>query len=198
MYPDTDSAPVPITDPWVEGLRARLPKPPWEQEAHLVRLGFAVADARSLVRLGRYLAAARLGEQGLSVGAVCRALLQDLVAGARRNAALASMAPARIEELVRAVASGSFAREAFSKVADEAAARPDQTIGQIVGDLGVGLSLEGDALDAEVTRALRDAPRPRSADRPARMRYAMGKVMDQIAGRAHGAAVFRAVDRRLD
>ncbi len=185
MYPDTDTPPVPIPDPWVEAIR--LAERPWEREARYRALGLADAAAR---RLAGAPWADLFDALAPSEGAMARRLasaLETRLPHLRRRGAGPPEA-ARLAPLVRDLAAGAVRMEAAERALDRLVTEPEVPAGTVLAAFAAGPGDERE-LDGLVRRAVERSAPLRGKPRDTVLRWAMGEVMPSMIGRADPAAV---------
>jgi glutamyl-tRNA(Gln) amidotransferase subunit E len=193
MYPDTDSPPTRVTRERVARLRAALPEPPWRREQRYLAAGVPRPVVHYLVRRG---GAALVDHVVAEAAADLRAaafFFGERVKGLRRSGVETQrVTPTRWVELFLAFAERPVRRDAWELLVRRMAARPDEPVSGLLGELG---------LDAEASgwRAMigRWVERARAEcyddDRGRLLRHATGYAMEELRGRAPALEVIAAV-----
>ncbi|MCI4349071.1 MAG: Glu-tRNA(Gln) amidotransferase subunit GatE [Thermoplasmata archaeon] len=197
MYPETDVPPIPVTRERVARLKASLPAPPAEILARL-RRSYGLSDemARQVLRSGEEERFELLVSKGRSPGAVARLLTQELPALAESGQpASAGFAIETLDELLRSVEAGTFAKEGVPKILTELAAGarsvPDAAARAGLSDPGaIDLPSLAEAL---VTRNA-DLVHKRGSDALGPL---MGDLMREVRGRRDGQEVATALREAL-
>jgi len=196
MYPDTDSPPTRVLAERVERLRGMLTTPPWELEERFVAAGVPRAAAFRLAihRHARILEA--LDADGIELRSAGRLLGETLIGLRRAGVKVENIDDGDLLRVARMLASGELLREAaprflrrlargaeFATLLNEPHFQPQP----------------GEQLEQLVREALpEDLPGTIQAERPdARMRAAMGMVMNKLRGRLPGRDVAPLVRQAL-
>ncbi len=193
MYPDTDTPPVPIPDEWVDAVEARLPERPWQREARYRDLGLTTAAARRLAAAPWADLFDELAPDADTAARLAIALEKRAPAVVRKGLPLPGAA--ELSPLVRALEQhpGPFA-DLFEERLAAALADPG-----VAADLAaVPAPASASELD-DVARAVADTQSELRTDDPAaRLRWAMGKAMEMMRGRAPAADVRARLDAALE
>jgi glutamyl-tRNA(Gln) amidotransferase subunit E len=189
MYPDTDSPPNRITREHVDGLKSKLPEPPWVREDRYSKAGVPRDTIFYLIRRGGArlvdLVAARCGTP---VREACF-FFGEKIKGLRRSGVdvdgITDRAWCEFFELTSA---NQAIMEAWKRIVEEMAREPEQTPGEIIAEMGLGTPPEAwsNGLNNIVETRKPDHP-DGSADQ--RFRFFMGVAMDELRGRVRAVEV---------
>jgi glutamyl-tRNA(Gln) amidotransferase subunit E len=189
MYPDTDTPPLPLPDPLVAGIQARLPETPWDRESRYLRLGLPAESAHHLATAPWAGLFDRLAPTpGRTARRLATTLRHRLPFHARHGAipdleATTTLAP-RLGPVVRALETARILDHAFPLALDQTIAHPDRTVEYILASLRP-CAADDAALAARIADVAARAP-SLLPDRPPAtvLRWAMGEVMGPFRGRA--------------
>ncbi len=198
MYPETDVPPIPIDATRLARLRASLPELP---AATLVRLeqrhGLTLETAHQIVYGGRAELFEELTARGRTPALVARLLTQDLP-GVSLPPGHAAFEPAAdlLDELLRAIDTGRFAKEGLPEVL-RALAEGAPSLDAAIRSTGLeGLTPQELArLAAELVRANAELVRK---DGPRAFSPLMGDLMKQVRGRRDGREVAEELRRAIE
>jgi glutamyl-tRNA(Gln) amidotransferase subunit E len=189
LYPETDVPPVPIGEDRLDRLRARLPERPSATFARLAQEhGLTAELVRQLVYgedLDRF---EELVRRGHPAGGVARLLTQEL-----GSVALPEGAPRfepsvdLLDELLRSVRGGAFAKEGTVAVLAELA-RGAPTVAEAIRRTGLA-GVDRDELARVVERVVREQIRLVRERGEAAFSPLMGDVMRELRGRRDGREV---------
>ncbi len=193
MYPDTDTPPVPIHDDWVNTVEARLPERPWQREARYRDLGISAAAARRLAASAwadLFDALAPTAAVAVRVAIALEKRAPALVRAGHPLPDAASLAP-----LVRALEQhpGPFA-DLFEERLAAALATP-AVAAELATVPAPATATEIDDIAHAVANTQSEL---RTSDASARQRWAMGKAMELLRGRAPAADVRARLDAALE
>jgi len=200
MYPETDIAPIPVSEAHLARLAAHLPESLSTRRERLARTtGLAPELVAQLVSAGESDAFEELVRRGHAPAIVARLLVQDLPNVPRAEGAEAPVFPVRLfDELLRAQAAGAFAKEGIPNVlAELSKGAPD--LASAVRAAGLS-AFSADDLERAVERvvAANEAMVRERGD--AAFSPLMGDVMREVRGRRDGqevaAVLRRAIARR--
>jgi len=200
MYPETDIAPIPVSEAHLARLAAHLPESLSTLRERLARTtGLAPELVAQLVSAGESDAFEELVRRGHAPAIVARLLVQDLPNVPRAEGAEAPVFPVRLfDELLRAQAAGAFAKEGIPNVlAELSKGAPD--LASAVRAAGLS-AFSADDLERAVERvvAANEAMVRERGD--AAFSPLMGDVMREVRGRRDGqevaAVLRRAIARR--
>ena len=185
MYPETDVPPIRITaSRWKETL-AHLPAKPEERVAQFVKAHGVSADlAQQLLHDGQETAFAALVQAGADAGLAGRILLQYLPALAQ-----ASRVEARLAEVVAALKTGRFAKEAVEPILKALDADPAAPLDAAMAKAGVGAAVDAHAVDAVIAKVIAERKEFVKAKGAAAAGPLMGPVMAELRGKADGALI---------
>ncbi len=188
MYPDTDSPPTRVLAQRVEELRSLLTPPPWELEQRFVAAGVPEPAAFRLAihRHARILET--LEDEGVDLKPAGRLLGETLVGLRRSGVDVEAIRDADLLEVLRLLAAGDLLREALPRLMRRLARGADLAS---VLEHPHFQPLPADGLEEQVRAAIPgDLNEQLAVSEPdARMRGAMGIVMNQLRGRAPGHLV---------
>jgi len=195
MYPDTDSAPSPVSRERIEMVTARLAPRPWVREQTYIEWGLPLPLARPLSYSPRAGLFERLVEDsGLKPRWAARVLVQDLRALKRRGAPVERIGDDTLAEalvfLARADASSPTSLRFLAALADGGG-----TVRQLAEALGIR-RVEADEIERAVGAVLSDHPvseRPSEKER----RFLVGRIIERLGGTVGGRAAAEALERRL-
>ncbi|MDQ7007202.1 MAG: Glu-tRNA(Gln) amidotransferase subunit GatE [Acidobacteriota bacterium] len=197
MYPDTDTPPVPIPDPWVEELELCRNETPWEREDRYLADGLPAPLAR---RLGRAPWATLYDTLAPRTAEAARRLAwgleKRLVHFWRESGRRVLPSAERLAPLVRALEEQRLHPDGFEPALDrllrEASWSPEDLLhAYLAGG-------ETDDLDSLVAEAAEQARTLGTHLPEARLRWAMGRVMRGGRGRLDPVRVRAALARALD
>ncbi len=195
MYPDTDSAPTPITRDRIETITARLKPRPWEREEKYLGWGLPLQIARLLSCSPRAAVFESLvQEENLKPAWVAGALVQDLRWLRRRGLATERMPDASLREalvvLSRTEAPRKRSRRVLAALADGR-----ETGGNLLKSMGADLP---SAQEIEKAVATMIARRPASSSVTEKeRRFLIGSIIEQLGGEANGRLVSRILDEKI-
>jgi glutamyl-tRNA(Gln) amidotransferase subunit E len=196
MYPDTDSPPTRVLAERVERLRALLTAPPWELEERFLQAGLPepVAQRLAIHRHARILES--LEAEGVDLRPAGRLLGETLIGLRRSGVDIEAIQDDDLLEVLRRVAAGELLREALPRLMRRLARGAQLTV--LLGEPPFQV-LPADQLEERVRAALPDDldQRIEAGDPGARMRGAMGIVMNQLRGRLPGHQVAPLVRQAL-
>ncbi len=197
MYPETDIAPIPITPEHLARLASRLPESLSALRDRLAReTGLARELIAQLVAAGESDTFEELVRRGHAPAIVARLIVQDLPNVPRPEGAEPPALPTRVlDELLRAQASGHFAKEGIPNVlAELARGAPDLSAAIERAGLS-GFSAEDlERLIERVVAANEAIVRDRG---DAAFSPLMGDVMREVRGRRDGQEVAAALRRAI-
>jgi len=182
MYPDTDTPPVSVPDPWIDEIQAVLPERPWVRAARYEALGLTAQTARDLAD-APWAPLFDTLDPGTPEAArrVAAALQKRLVQHGRESGQLVLPEAARLAPLVRALEDGGPVRHAFEalllKMLRNPVLDPQTLLTEARAGDPAGATLE--TLSAEAAQALGTL---RTTDPAAILRWAMGQVMGPLLG----------------
>jgi glutamyl-tRNA(Gln) amidotransferase subunit E len=189
MYPETDVPPVPIDTRRLDRLRGSLPERPTVTLARLERDRGLVAEvARQLVYGGELDRFEELVGRGHPPAAVARLLTQELPAVATPPGQPPFDPPlSTLDEVLRALAAGAFAKEGTPNVlAALAAGAP--TVAGAIGRTGLEVAGE-DELRGVVERIVREQAAVVRERGEGAFSPLMGDVMRELRGRRDGREI---------
>jgi glutamyl-tRNA(Gln) amidotransferase subunit E len=193
MYPETDVPPVPVTAERILALRAALPERPRETRARLVaRYSLSTDIARGLQKLGEVERFEDLVAKGHGSALVAQLLGREVPATGDDDEAFDFPVPL-LDELLRAVESGAFAKEGLSKVVAALAAGAP-TVEDAIKKSGL-VSLSRHELETMAKSLVGQNRTLVEAKGNAAFSALMGDLMREVRGRRDGqevAAVLRA------
>jgi glutamyl-tRNA(Gln) amidotransferase subunit E len=187
MYPETDVPPMPVSADRLAALRAALPERPRETRQRLItKYALSSDTARHLQRLGEVDRFEELTAKGHAPPLVAQLLARDVPATGDDDETF-DFPVSLLDELLRAVESGTFGKEGVPKVV-AALAKGAPTIEDAVRASGlVSLTREELVALAEAlvsrNRAIVDAKGP------AAFSALMGDLMREVRGRRDGQEV---------
>ena len=192
MYPDTDSAPIPVPEDWLEKIKGRMGPPIWEIDARLAALGLP-PDVVEVLGISPLLpvfdrAVAR-GLRPLVAGALLTRAWRGLK---RRGRGVDAIDPRALDDLFTASVEGRVTADALPALLGDLAAEPGAAVRTLLERRKIA-AIPAAGLSARLDQLLAKIPAPRSAARPARVRYYMGAVMPSLLGSIAGAAVHAAI-----
>ena len=198
MYPDTDTPPIAVRDGVVAEIRSSLPETPWDAEDRLRAKGLDERLARDVVRSRWadlfHAVDPRAGDVARRVAHAFRKRLPYLTRA--RDAEFPSAE--RLAPLVRALEDGRIRPEAIEIALDDLVLFDGTPLEEILSSYEA-TGAEGPEVDALCTDAAAAAAAELDG-RPAevRFRWAMGRVMPPLLGRADPDMVRNALARALD
>jgi glutamyl-tRNA(Gln) amidotransferase subunit E len=200
MYPETDIAPIAVTEEHLARLASRLPEPLSVLRDRLTReTGLASELVAQLVAAGESDTFEELVRRGHGPAIVARLLVQDLPSLPPREGEEPAAFPLRLlDELLRAQEAGAFAKEGIPNVLAELAHGAPEVA---VAIQRAGLSgFSSEELERLVERVVGDNASMVRERGDAAFSPLMGDVMREVRGRRDGqevaAAVRRAIARR--
>jgi glutamyl-tRNA(Gln) amidotransferase subunit E len=197
MYPDTDSPPIRMTRERIEGLRAKLPPPPWVREERYAAAAVPRETVHFLIRRGGAALVDRVVEQcGADLRRACFFFGARLKALRRAGVPVDTIAADRWCELFRLFSGRPPLWEVAGPLVTRMARSPESPA-VLVAELG---------LDAEVGPWERDvgdtvesfAPDFCDGRRESLERYYMGLLMTRLRGRVPGRQVLATLRQALD
>jgi glutamyl-tRNA(Gln) amidotransferase subunit E len=197
MYPDTDSPPQRITRERVGGLRAPLPEPPWEREERYAAGGVPKPVIHYLIRRG----GARLVDAVVGSGTVeCRRacfFFGERLKGLRRaGVAVDGVSVERWIDFFSAVAEKPVLWQAADELVRWMAENPAHGVETFVRDCRLGREPDGWRGRVEDIAGAVEPDHPDgSADQ--RVRFLLGRAMNELRGRVPAAEVEREIRRAL-
>ncbi|HOX47392.1 MAG TPA: Glu-tRNA(Gln) amidotransferase subunit GatE [Myxococcota bacterium] len=196
MYPDTDSPPVRIEAERVARLWAERPPRPWERLARYRELGLSSVLADDVLLQGPPSLFDRLLERtGARPVDLAVALAQRLVSLTRKGKRQGRPSEAALEALFRRLAEGRLAREALPELL--ASMDGEASVDALVARLAPTPAPGGEVSEVVERVATRELADCKATDAEARLRFAMGKAMEQLRGRTPGQALRAALAARL-
>jgi len=192
MYPDTDSAPIPVPESWLTEIKGRMGPPIWEIDARLESLGLPpdVVDKLGIsTMLPVFDRAVARGVRPIAAGALLTRVWRGLK---RRGHAVAAIPPQALDDLFAATAEGLITADALPALLGDLAHEPGASVRALIERRKI-VKIPPAGLAARLDALLAKAPAPRAADKAARVRYYMGAVMPSLLGSITGAAVGAAV-----
>jgi glutamyl-tRNA(Gln) amidotransferase subunit E len=197
MYPDTDSPPLAIPDPWLERIRGMLVESLWDREESLRKLGTPEPKIRGLAKSSRLgLFRELTGKLGVSPVFASVVLTEIMVNLERRGVDVEAITGDHIAELFEAILAGRLYREAIVPVLTAMADKPDDGLVVILGRLEIRLASQ-DWAERQVDEILDCHPQPDTMDPEARMRYWMGHCMRRLRGSYSGKGLLEILADRL-
>jgi glutamyl-tRNA(Gln) amidotransferase subunit E len=194
MYPDTDTPPLPIDDRVVERIRLALPERPWTRADRYRALGLSATAAERLARSPWHPA---FDAAAAPAGDLARRLAASLAKRApyhiRRGRPLPATLGVGLKSAISAIGNGVVRVEALDRLVDAAVAQPATSLESLIGALRAAAPGLEAVLDDVAARAL--ALPDRSPE--TRLRWAMGKAMRPLLGRADPGVVRRLLAARL-
>jgi len=194
MYPDTDSAPTPVTRERVEAITARLRPRPWEREEKYLGWGLPLELARPL-SYSPYAGVFEnlVEDEGLQPGWAARVLVQDLRQLRRRGVAIERIEEASLREaLVRldeVGAPSALVRKMLASLAERS-----EPVSQLTKRMGlrssspeeVGSAVEA-VLGSRRTHVLSEKER----------RFVFGRIVERLGGIGNRALISRILDEKM-
>jgi len=179
MYPDTDTPPFPVPDPWLVEIDSQLAERPWDREDRYLEQGLSQRAAKVLVAsrwAGLFDALAPETEVGRR--RLAAALERRLVHLWRQAGTCTLPEAERLRPLVQAVDAGTVRPEAFDAAFDRLVLEHDVQPAAILADFSGEADL--DEVVAEVVALTPPRPPPSPE---AHRRWAMGEAMRRVLGR---------------
>ncbi|MBN2496717.1 MAG: Glu-tRNA(Gln) amidotransferase subunit GatE [Deltaproteobacteria bacterium] len=198
MYPDTDSPPVRLDQARVERIQKDMPERPWELQARYRKMGLSAELADDVLLQGPPSLFERLVERsGASPVLVAELIAQRLVGMLRRRVLASRPAEKTLLGLCTLLAEQRLFREGLPELLRGIAAAGDGALELAAIQLCPTPAPLGE-IDT-VTERVADAglAQCRSADREARLRFAMGRAMEHLRGRAPGKLVSDRLESKL-
>ena len=203
MYPETDVPPVPVPPERLARIARSLPERPPETRARLAREhGLGEEVLGQLIRSGHLDTFEILAKRGRTPALAARVLTQDVPSALAKRPAGAdeeAISLERLDELLRAVEGGAFAKEGIPAVLDAFLAGAE-TLDSARAAAGLEATGATDlaALADSVVQENEALVRERGAEAFSPL---MGDLMRKVRGKADGKDVSRtlreALDRRL-
>ncbi|MCK9458870.1 MAG: Glu-tRNA(Gln) amidotransferase subunit GatE [Proteobacteria bacterium] len=192
MYPDTDSAPIPVPEAWLTDIKGRMAPPIWETDARLASLGLPpdVVDVLGISpRLPVFDHAVARGVRPLVAGALLTRVWRGLE---RRGNPVTAIDPKALDDLFAAAAAGEVTADALPALLADLALEPGVPVRALLARREIS-PLAAAGLAARLDPLLAKVEAPRTRLPAARVRYYMGAVMPSLLGSIAGAAVHKAI-----
>jgi glutamyl-tRNA(Gln) amidotransferase subunit E len=192
MYPDTDSAPIPVPEAWLTEIKGRMGPPIWEIDARLEALGLPpdIVDALGISPfLPVFDRAVARGVRPIVAGALLTRVWRGLK---RRGRAVAAIPPQVLDDLFAVSVEGRVTADALPALLGDLALEPAAAVRTLLDRRKIA-RLEDAGLATRLDTLFAKIPTPKSADKAARVRYYMGAVMPSLLGSIAGAAVHTAI-----
>ena len=189
MYPDTDSPAQRITRERVEALAAPLPEPPWSREARYAAAGVPSTVIHYLIRRG----GARLvdlvvTESGADLRRACF-FVGERLKGLSRDGLAVDHVPDRTWcDLFALGEVRPVIWEAWRDLVEWIVEHPESDVFEDAALAGIGIEPK-DWRQTVAAAAASPAPGSDPEDREQRLRFLMGRLMDELRGRVEGARV---------
>lgn len=186
LYPETDLAPVRITEKMVSEARKRLPEMPEVKLAQLKKvlnpeLAEKIMRSRNLPLFEKIAAEAKADPT-----LVATTLEETLVSLRREGIAVEKISDEKMEELFSEFAKGGFAKAAIPEILKLVAAKPKEEISDLVGEGGLA-KLSGKELEQAVGKELAAVPDKKKA---------IGAVMAKLRLRADPEEVMKLIKKK--
>jgi len=194
MYPDTDSPPTAIRDEAVAAIRDRLPVLPWVRKERYAGLGLSGIVLARISESPHAPLFDKLLEAGVSPALAAAVLLDLTTHFIRLGGSKVELNDDLLLALFNDFAGGNFAKEGFRLIFERAALEGCSNMGGIVRTINPE-PVGNDEIAARITDAAGTASLRTDLPRPARLRLAMGAVMETLRGRVDGTTLFREVEK---
>lgn len=194
MYPDTDSAPIAITDQMVETARKNLPADPRDSVAKLRTWQVPEGSLRYLMTRKLIPAIETIvAETGWPARFVALLFGQTLKGLERRQGPVSDFDPAQVVELCRHVHQSGIDRAMTRDLLEILYGDPDRPLDKLVPASGDGW--KDDALLAEIRRLKQRFGSPVSRHPEARNRWIMGQLKKKLAGQFDPARLAALIEK---
>jgi glutamyl-tRNA(Gln) amidotransferase subunit E len=194
MYPDTDSPPTRVTRERVERLQATLSEPPWVREARYAEAGVPAHVSHYLIRRqGAELVDRLVAQAGAEIRFACFFVGEKLKSLRRRGVAVDTVSFEHWCELFRLFAADPVLVEAWAPIVRLMANSPRASVASLLAEEGLGTAPpHWQERVAPLVEAV--AGGAYSAEPLARVRLAMGGLMNELRGRVPAREVRAAVE----
>lgn len=196
MYPETDIAPIPITEDRIKAIKSSLPELPEFKKKRFIdeyRLSESLAE-RIVLSENVNLFEALVKKYKVEPALVASTLEETIVNLRREGVQTVNITPSALEEIFKRISKGTLAKEAIPDVLRLVAS--GISVSSAIKQLGLERMSKAEltALISEAVRSNLDLVKERGE---AAIKPLMGIIMNKVRGKVDGKLVYELLEREL-
>lgn len=197
LYPDTDTAPIRVTDELLKEAEKEMPEYPWlKEEKYVKELGLTPEYARRIILSERSELFEELISLGVSPKLAAVTLLDTLTSLRREGYTVDEVSDDKIYDIFRKLLRGKISKEAIPEIIAYLAKNPEKTVDEALREMGLGkLSME--ELKKIVDEVVEKNIKLIEERGERAFKALMGDVMKIVRGRIDGKTVSQVLMQRI-